>query len=56
MGKIRLIYNIFPYPNKIPKDLQKLILQRSANQERETAKKLLNKNGYYSPESNTKDW
>jgi hypothetical protein len=36
--------------------LQKLILQRSANQERETAKKLLNKNGYYSPESNTKDW
>ena len=44
------------YPNKIPKDLQKLILQRSANQERATAKKLLNKNGYYSPESNTKDW
>jgi len=43
-------------PNKIPKDLQKLILQRSANQERETAKMLLNKNGYYSPESNTKDW
>ncbi len=43
-------------PNKIPKDLQKLILQRSANQERETAKKILNKNGYYSPESNTKDW
>lgn len=43
-------------PNKIPKDLQKLVLQRSANQERETAKKLLNKNGYYSPESNTKDW
>lgn len=43
-------------PNKIPKDLQKLILQRSANQERETAKKLLNKNGYYSPEINTKDW
>ena len=43
-------------PNKSPKDLQKLILQRSANQERETAKKLLNKNGYYSPESNTKDW
>lgn len=43
-------------PNKIPKDLQKLILQTSANQERETAKKLLNKNGYYSPESNTKDW
>ena len=43
-------------PNKIPKDLQKLILQRSVNQERETAKKLLNKNGYYSPESNTKDW
>ena len=43
-------------PNKIPKDLQKLILQRSANQERETAKKLLNRNGYYSPESNTKDW
>ena len=43
-------------PTKIPKDLQKLILQRSANQERETAKKLLNKNGHYSPESNTKDW
>ena len=43
-------------PNKIPKDLQKLILQRSANQERKKKKKLLNKNGYYSPESNTKDW
>ena len=41
---------------QLPKDLQKLILQRSANQEKETARKLLNKNGYYSPESNEKDW
>lgn len=42
--------------NKIPKDLQKLILERSANQEKETARKLLNKNAYSIPESNEKDW
>jgi DNA-dependent RNA polymerase auxiliary subunit epsilon len=42
--------------SKIPKDLQKLILERSANQEKETARKLLNKNAYSIPESNEKDW
>lgn len=42
--------------SKIPKDLQKLILERSANQEKETARRLLNKNAYSIPESNEKDW
>jgi tetratricopeptide (TPR) repeat protein len=42
--------------NKIPKDVQKLILERSANQEKETARKLLNKDAFSLPESNEKDW
>lgn len=42
--------------NTIPKDLQQLILQRSANQERETARSLQNKKAYSVPESNEKDW
>jgi len=36
--------------------LQQLILQRSANQERETARNLQNKKAYSVPESNEKDW
>ena len=42
--------------NQLPKDLQQLILQRSANQERETARNLQNKKAYSAPESNEKDW
>ena len=42
--------------NKIPKDVQNLILERSANQEKETARKLLNKDAFSFPESNEKDW
>lgn len=42
--------------NKLPKDLQQLILQRSANQERETARNLQNRKAYSAPESNEKDW
>ena len=42
--------------NQLPKDLQQLILQRSANQERETARNLQNKKAYSVPESNEKDW
>ena len=38
--------------NQLPKDLQQLILQRSANQERETARNLQNKKAYSVPESN----
>ena len=42
--------------NEIPKDLQQLILQKSANQERETARYLQNRKAYSAPESNEKDW
>lgn len=42
--------------NELPKDLQQLILQRSANQERETARNLQNRKAYSVPESNEKDW
>ena len=42
--------------NQLPEDLQQLILQRSANQERETARNLQNKKAYSMPESNEKDW
>ena len=42
--------------NQLPKDLQQLILQRSANQESETARNLQNKKAYSVPESNEKDW
>ena len=42
--------------NKIPKDLEDAILNRVGNKERETAKRILNKNSYSMPESNEKDW
>lgn len=42
--------------NKMPKDLEDAILNRVGNKERETAKKILNKNSYSTPESNEKDW
>jgi Ca-activated chloride channel family protein len=43
-------------PGKMPSDLEKSLLDRVENKERETAKKLLNKNSYSTPESNEKDW
>ena len=43
-------------PNKMPKDLEDAILNRVGNKERETAKRILNKNSYSLPESNEKDW
>lgn len=42
--------------NKMPKDLEEAILDRVGNKERETAKRILNKNSYSMPESNEKDW
>lgn len=49
-------------PNKnegeknIPKDLEKAILNRTENNERETARRILNKNATAMPQSNEKDW
>lgn len=40
----------------MPKDLEKSILNRVENKERETAKRILNKNSYSIPQSNEKDW
>ena len=45
-----------PDANKMPKDLEDAILNRVGNKERETAKRILNKNSYSMPESNEKDW
>ena len=42
--------------NQMPKDLEDAILNRVGNKERETAKRILNKNSYSMPESNEKDW
>jgi len=42
--------------NNMPKDLQDAILNRVSNKERETARRILNKDGYSMPESNEKDW
>ena len=42
--------------NNIPKDLEKAILDRTSNKERETAQRILNKNGNSMPQSNEKDW
>ncbi|WP_332018451.1 tetratricopeptide repeat protein [Kaistella sp.] len=40
----------------LPKDLENSILNRVENKERETAKRILNKNSYSMPQSNEKDW
>lgn len=40
----------------MPKDLEDAILNRVENKERETAKRILNKNSYSMPQSNEKDW
>jgi hypothetical protein len=42
--------------NGMPKELQDALLNRVANKERETAKRILNKGSYSVPESNAKDW
>lgn len=42
--------------NKMPKELEDAILNRVENKERETARRILNKNSYSMPESNEKDW
>lgn len=41
---------------KMPGDLEKSILDRVEGKERETAKRILNKNSYSMPQSNEKDW
>lgn len=42
--------------SNIPKDEQDAILNRIEGRERETARKILNKNSYAMPQSNEKDW
>ena len=42
--------------NKIPKEIQNAILEKVGEKEKETAKRILNKNSYSLPESNEKDW
>lgn len=42
--------------SKLPKELQQLIMERSAQQEKETARRLMNKKAYSVPQSNEKDW
>ncbi|WP_027377766.1 tetratricopeptide repeat protein [Kaistella palustris] len=41
---------------KMPKDLENSLMNRIENKERETAKRILNKNSYSMPQSNEKDW
>lgn len=50
-----------PDPNKnnqgkMPKELQNAILDKVGEKEKETAKRILNKNSYSMPQSNEKDW
>ncbi|MGC4130422.1 MAG: tetratricopeptide repeat protein [Bergeyella sp.] len=40
----------------MPKDLEDAILNRVSSKERETARRILNKNSYSTPASNDKDW
>ena len=42
--------------NQMPKDLEDAILNRVSNKEKETARRILNKNSYSTPESKEKDW
>lgn len=42
--------------NKIPKDIENAIMDRVENKERETAKRILNKDANSMPQSNEKDW
>jgi tetratricopeptide (TPR) repeat protein len=41
---------------KMPKDLENQILDKVNDKEKETARRILNKNSYSMPESNEKDW
>ncbi|EJL71712.1 tetratricopeptide repeat protein [Chryseobacterium populi] len=41
---------------KIPKDLENAILNKASDKEKETARRILNKDSYSMPESNEKDW
>ncbi|MBB4806012.1 tetratricopeptide (TPR) repeat protein [Chryseobacterium defluvii] len=41
---------------KMPKDLENAILNKVSEKEKETARRILNKNSYSMPESNEKDW
>lgn len=41
---------------KIPKGLENQILNKVSEKEKETARRILNKNSYSMPESNEKDW
>lgn len=50
-----------PDPNKnnqgkMPKDLENAILNKVGEKEKETARRILNKDAYSMPESNEKDW
>lgn len=42
--------------NQIPKDIENAILNRVQDKEKETARRILNKNANTMPRSNTKDW
>lgn len=42
--------------DKMPKEIEDAILNRVENKERETARRILNKNSYSMPQSNDKDW
>ena len=41
---------------KMPKDLENSILNKVSEKEKETARRILNKNSYSMPQSNEKDW
>ncbi|SDI72756.1 Tetratricopeptide repeat-containing protein [Chryseobacterium taeanense] len=41
---------------RIPKELENQILNKVSDKEKETARRILNKNSYSMPESNEKDW
>ncbi|RZJ49913.1 MAG: tetratricopeptide repeat protein [Chryseobacterium sp.] len=50
-----------PDPNKnnqgkMPKDIENAILNKVSEKEKETARRILNKNSYSMPQSNEKDW
>lgn len=42
--------------SNMPKNVEKALLNRAGDKERETAKRILNKDAYSTPQSNEKDW
>lgn len=42
--------------NNLPKELEKAILKKSGEREKETSRRILNKDAYSMPRSNEKDW